>query len=450
MQRDLQIDPAQILTEKPELAPLPKITSTGQWRPAAEADVLAVMSGGVPGARAEGQVSGLISPCAPNPLCDPAAAAASGSLPAPVRGTPKSELFASAQRGSNCNCGGPGPPPPPPDPLRFIHPIADKLMAMEDDLLTNHFDPAICPFTDVTAEVLTSVNGASYQSSAPIKLQRDGVERRTGSVLVTTANGSDSVGLQIVTTLDDGVVGPDPQWTLNQTMRLEGEELSFHGSINVVEPSGNSYTLAGGWTYSATAGPVIDPSSAPEFQTALANLQGFEVPVVAGGSLSPGAILSMISNVATMALNYLRDLGYPYTAPTTCYGATLGGQVAVLGCPNGFPPCLFNIPELAESIGALTNVSQAFKKCMKGRFGCGGSFHPQLKVRCDDYGSCGPCSYEAEAIGCNLGGRDLWFCYSPNPSLDLTPKQIKCACATVFFMRPRTHAVLRISTMVPT
>jgi hypothetical protein len=50
MQRDLQIDPAQLLIEMPELDPLPEITSPGQWRPAIEADVLIVMAGGTVGA----------------------------------------------------------------------------------------------------------------------------------------------------------------------------------------------------------------------------------------------------------------------------------------------------------------------------------------------------------------------------------------------------------------
>ena len=106
MQRDLAIDPAQLLSEKPELSPLPEPNGIGQSRPAAEIDVITVMAGGMPAARPEGQVSGLIMPCV-IPDCGPAMRT-TGPLPAPVRGTPMEDLFEMAQRGARCNCGGGG------------------------------------------------------------------------------------------------------------------------------------------------------------------------------------------------------------------------------------------------------------------------------------------------------------------------------------------------------
>jgi hypothetical protein len=121
MQRDLGTDTAPILGEKPEFVPLPDIVSLGLWRPAVEFDVLAVMGGGIASAT-EGEVSGVIMPCVPNSNCDPVVAAAnnepiapatSGPLPAPVRDTPRSELFARALSGSDCDCGGGGGTPPP-------------------------------------------------------------------------------------------------------------------------------------------------------------------------------------------------------------------------------------------------------------------------------------------------------------------------------------------------
>jgi hypothetical protein len=251
-------------------------------------------------------------------------------------------------------------------------------------------------------------------------LHRDGQEVRTGWVSVTTADGSGAVGLQIVTTFDDGVVGPDPQWTLNQTMRLNGEELTFTGSINVVEPSGNSYTLAGGWTYSATGGPMFDPSSDLEFQNTLGNMLAFDPPVVAGGGAPPGALLSIPANAATMTLNYLRDSRRAYTAPTHCNGPIYqdgSGQ----SCEDVNIPCQAKIPDIALLIDAMTDVSPAFKKCMKGRFGCGGSYRRQLRIRCDDSSSCGACG---SAGGCNLMGRDIWYC-----SVNSDP----CHCAMVVF-----------------
>lgn len=115
MERDLAIDPAPLIAEKRELSPLPEITSPGQWRPAIEADVLAVMSGGQ--AATEGTISGLVD----RVICPPGggAAAASGPVSAPIRGTSSLGLFALAQNSSGCPIGGGGGgggTPDPPDP----------------------------------------------------------------------------------------------------------------------------------------------------------------------------------------------------------------------------------------------------------------------------------------------------------------------------------------------
>lgn len=106
MPRDLNIELADIFTERPDFAPIPEISTPGQWRPAIEFDVVSVMAGGIPAAAPEGEVSGLINPCVPID-CGPALMA-TGPLAAPVRGTPRDELFAMASRGTKCNCGGGG------------------------------------------------------------------------------------------------------------------------------------------------------------------------------------------------------------------------------------------------------------------------------------------------------------------------------------------------------
>jgi hypothetical protein len=108
LQLDLNINLAQILSEKAEFDPLPEPTGVGLWRPATEIDVLTVMTGGTLGAREGGEVSGLNSPCAPGTCPDPEALAMSDSLPAPIRGTRSSGLFVMAQSGSDCTCGGGG------------------------------------------------------------------------------------------------------------------------------------------------------------------------------------------------------------------------------------------------------------------------------------------------------------------------------------------------------
>jgi len=51
----------------------------------------------------------------------------------------------------------------------------------------------------------------------------------------------------------------------------------------------------------------------------------------------------------------------------------------------------------------------AFRKCMKGRFGCGGSSHPRLRVTCTSGTDCGPCG-GGNAGECNIFGSDMWYC----------------------------------------
>jgi len=71
----------------------------------------------------------------------------------------------------------------------------------------------------------------------------------------------------------------------------------------------------------------------------------------------------------------------------------------------------------------LPHVTTAFRKCMKGRFGCGGSSHPRLRVTCASASNCGPCG--GGAGGCNILGSTLWYC--PSPTIK------RCQCIDTMF-----------------
>jgi hypothetical protein len=80
---------------------------------------------------------------------------------------------------------------------------------------------------------------------------------------------------------------------------------------------------------------------------------------------------------------------------------------------------------MAKQIGSIPGVSTAFKKCMKGRFACGGSTFPRLRMRCASETNCGPCG--SGAFGCNLLGRDLWYCVPTDAN------SVQCLCIETVF-----------------
>ena len=65
----------------------------------------------------------------------------------------------------------------------------------------------------------------------------------------------------------------------------------------------------------------------------------------------------------------------------------------------------------------------ALRKCMKGRFGCGGSNHPRLRVNCASASNCAPFG-ETGALGCNFFGADMWYCSATTN---------RCTCVETLF-----------------
>jgi hypothetical protein len=80
-----------------------------------------------------------------------------------------------------------------------------------------------------------------------------------------------------------------------------------------------------------------------------------------------------------------------------------------------------DIADMALEIGNNPGVSTAFKKCMEGRCGCGGSSFGRIRIQCDDDSSCGTCG---DAWGCNLGGSTLTYCDTRN---------VECRCVNTVF-----------------
>ncbi len=187
---------------------------------------------------------------------------------------------------------------------------------------------------------------------------------------------------------------------------------------------GSTTTYTGGWTYSDATGPLLDPTSDVGFPEAVADMFNLTVPpggatAAAGGFF--GSLISLIGNAVQITINYILDIGIPYTPPTFCLGPRIDNGVG--GSCEGNIPCSGDINDLALKIDQIPNVGIGFKKCMKGRMGCGGSHHRRIRISCSDVNNCGPCSYTT-AAGCNLGGSQLWYCGSTTQT---------CNCSGVIF-----------------
>ncbi len=166
--------------------------------------------------------------------------------------------------------------------------------------------------------------------------------------------------------------------------------------------------LSGGWIYSSVSGAVVEtPGSDAGFAASVSDMlhtgpAGFSAAV--GFSLGDG--INLIGNITSLIIHYLLDSFIPYTAPTSCTGPTLAST-----CDPGDVPCQDQISGLCESsIDAIPDVSDAFKKCMKGRCGCGGSTFPTIRLTCAESSDCGPCGGFGDPGGCNIGGQTEWYC----------------------------------------
>jgi len=217
------------------------------------------------------------------------------------------------------------------------------------------------------------------------------------------------------------------RWMLSQTAWLNGDVLHLWGTLIVIEIGADPVWYAGGWTYSAEEGAQEDPDSDVGFHDGVANMfacapQQFTATGAVACGFSVSDTLRMVVNLVEMAINYVLDLAIAYEPATSCDGPLIydGAGQSCHGVPM---PCDVKLPKMCEKIDDLPGVSNAFKQCMQGRCGCGGSHHKRLKISCADPNDCGPCSYTV-AYGCNIAGSRMWYC-------DTTP--LPCPCVNTVF-----------------
>ena len=234
-----------------------------------------------------------------------------------------------------------------------------------------------------------------------------------GTAVVTV----DSVGREVravVEITEDAVTR-----TFEQTVWGIGQTLFVRGTITFEDGT----ALSGGWTYSAAEGVVEDGDCDPGFSDEVAAM--FHVGYVGGGGAAPvflalEDLLTLIGNILKMIVNYILDAFIPYEPPESCDGPIIEGS-----CEPGDVYCQDDIAGFCEAgIDDIPGVSNAFKKCMKGRCGCGGSTFPRTRITCADSSDCGPCAAFGNAGGCNIAGATVWYC-------DATDDP--CECANVVF-----------------
>ena len=209
---------------------------------------------------------------------------------------------------------------------------------------------------------------------------------------------------------------------LDQVLSLTDGVLTNLGTLMIDDGSGQITVLTGGWTYSSAGGVVVNPDSDPGFIDALGGM--LLVPDVRSRGFGLHTIVTFIGNVVRMGVGYLLDLFVPYTPPTYCLGPSIfdgSGQ----SCEDVDISCRDRLGEMCEMIHSLPGVTTAFKKCMKGRCACGGSFRDRLQISCASFDDCGPCSvWGVPAAGCNLGGSQTWYCYE---------HPFSCVCVNTVF-----------------
>jgi hypothetical protein len=296
------------------------------------------------------------------------------------------------------------------DPLEQA---SEALENMSNDLVLNWFQAGVCAEVESDVPEITDY-GDVIEAFQTLLIHVDGEAIGYGTVTVLTDPATGITDMEMVVT--DGPVGVDgdpesgsgvnEQWTLRQTIWTSNGQVISYGTVEMfrVEPP-EEVSYAGGWVYDLQNGPSEHPDSDAGFHAEVAAMFGCDSTVAGFGV---GNTLNLIGNIASLVVYYIRDLFIPWSNPTSCSGPIIEDGVGQ-SCRNVNIPCKDSIADTAKKIGSLPGVSRAFKKCLKGRFACGGSSFPRLRVRCASSSSCGPCSYTI-ADGCNIGGSLLWYC----------------------------------------
>jgi len=316
--------------------------------------------------------------------------------------------------GNPCNpLEGPcGDTTDPPDPLAALNAAADALDAMQDDLMDNWYVGGLCGVVEQAEPVVTGSGDDELASAGFLAYQlADGSVLGSGTTDVAVTLGQPDVDVTIVMRDGDPTanppVGANRQWTLTMTVTVSQGAVSMWGTLDYLRSTpSESASYVGGWIYSPEGGPMEDPASDAGFHAEVANMFGCQETVASANLL--GAIFAIMVNGVNIGIHYIIDIFNPYTAPTpdSCLGPRLPSDTSA--CPTGAIDCADQLAGMCERVGDIPNVSNAFKKCMKGRCACGGSSFARMRIQCDDTSSCGACGGGAGA--CNLGGSTLKYC----------------------------------------
>ncbi len=291
-----------------------------------------------------------------------------------------------------------------------IEDIGDMLEVMVDDLSTQGEG---CGGALRVGEpsVVEDTSGVVFASS-PVLLVVDGTTEASGTSFLTV--DPDLVTVDSVTVITrDSVV-----YTLSLSVELDDDELHICGYISYYQ-SPSTIVYEGGWTYTVANGLETDEGTDEEFAETLIEVFGCDPEAALAFNI--GNVFQFLGNVIIMGVNYVADFFKSYTAPTECDGPLFydgSGQ----SCEERTIPCKDSVDEMSELIDSIPGASAGFKKCMKGRAGCGGSSFARLKVSCADDDDCGPCG---NAGGCNLGGAQIWYC--------MPDTMDECGCVNTIF-----------------
>ncbi len=232
---------------------------------------------------------------------------------------------------------------------------------------------------------------------------------RSGTSTVACGTGAGSVLVTFEVTEDPLEGGTTQGWTLVMNLWQEGTTLHLDGTVTHVVAFGATTTYTGGWTYSDATGPLLDPASDVGFQDSVAEMFNLSTPAGAVASHTNffATIISTIGNVGQLLINTILDIGIRYTPPVTCLGPYIPSGTGQ-SCANNRISCSDRLVEFCQRIGDIPNVSNAVRKCMKGRCGCGGSSFSRTRITCSPSSHCGPCG--AGAGGCSFVGTTNWYC----------------------------------------
>ena len=306
----------------------------------------------------------------------------------------------------NLHCGPVGADPGPPGQYDRIEHLADYFAWADEDLALTS-GSYVGHGRGTRPATVTRVTQKSRQVSyldAALQVSEGGSLVATGTVTAVFESWGSSV--DAVVQLTEGSVTR----TLELTVSVTPGGLGVCGTLTT---TAGDPPVSGGWLYSPAEGVWEDPASEAGFHDAVEAMLHCQLLDRQDDprGLSLGNTFILIGNIIGQVVTAILDAMIIYTPPIAY---KCDGPLAMDGpgqsCEGSTPPCLDNLSSVYEKIDEIPNVTLAFKKCMKGRLGCGGSHFRRTRIDCADPHTCGPCGALHPAGGCSLGGSPMWFC----------------------------------------